>query len=108
MQIAKVLGTVVSTHKTRSLTGVKLILIQFLDAQGEPLPQYEVAGDVVGAGIDEWVLVSRGSAARIDDGQERRPLDAMVVGIIDTITVENRKLYSKKDEDRRLNTFLPN
>ncbi len=101
MQIAKVRGTVVSTHKTRSLTGVKLLLIQFMDAQGEPLPQYEVAGDTVGAGLDEWVLVSRGSAARIEDGQEHRPLDAMVVGIIDTVTVENRKLYSKKDEDRR-------
>ncbi|HAC63472.1 MAG TPA: carbon dioxide concentrating mechanism protein CcmL [Cyanothece sp. UBA12306] len=101
MQIAKVLGTVVSTHKTRSLTGVKLILIQFMDAQGQPLPQYEVAGDIVGAGFDEWVLVSRGSAARIDDGQESRPLDAMVVGIIDTVTVENRKLYSKRDEYHR-------
>ncbi len=100
MQIAKVKGTVVSTYKTRSLTGVKLLLIQFMDAQGQPLPQYEVAGDIVGAGLDEWVLVSRGSAARIEDGQEHRPLDAMVVGIIDTVTVENRKLYSKKDEYR--------
>ncbi|ACK65650.1 Ethanolamine utilization protein EutN/carboxysome structural protein Ccml [Rippkaea orientalis PCC 8801] len=101
MQIAKVRGTVVSTHKTRSLTGVKLLLIEFIDAQGQPVPKYEVAGDLVGAGLDEWVLVSRGSAARIEDGQENRPLDAMVVGIIDTVTVENRKLYSKKDEDRR-------
>ncbi len=101
MQIARVRGTVVSTHKTRSLTGTKLLLIEFMDAQGQPLPKYEVAGDLVGAGLDEWVLVSRGSAARIEEGQENRPLDAMVVGIIDTVTVENRKLYSKKDEDRR-------
>ncbi len=67
MQIAKVRGTVVSTHKTRSLIG-KLLLIQFMDAQGQPLPKYEVAGDLVGAGVNEWVLVTRGSAARIDDG----------------------------------------
>ena len=86
MQIAKVRGTVVSTHKTRSLIG-KLLLLQFMDAQGQPLPKYEVAGDLVGAGINEWVLVTRGSAARIDDGMEHRPLDALVVGIIDTVTV---------------------
>ncbi|MEA5509109.1 EutN/CcmL family microcompartment protein [Crocosphaera sp. UHCC 0190] len=98
MQIAKVRGTVVSTHKTRSLTGTKLLLLQFIDAQGQPLPKYEVAGDLVGAGFDEWVLVSRGSAARIESGMEQRPIDAMVVGIIDTITVENRQIYSKKDD----------
>ncbi|UXE61612.1 MAG: EutN/CcmL family microcompartment protein [Woronichinia naegeliana WA131] len=101
MQIAKVLGTVVSTYKTRSLTGVKLLIVQFIDAQGQPLPNYEVAADIVGAGINEWVLVTKGSAARIDSGNEDRPLDAMVVGIIDTVTVENRSLYNKKDEFRQ-------
>lgn len=100
MQIAKVRGTVVSTHKTRSLTGVKLLLLQCLDDRGQPLPRYEVAGDLVGAGLDEWVLVTRGSAARQEGGYESRPLDAMVVGIIDTVTVDNRPLYSKKDADR--------
>jgi carbon dioxide concentrating mechanism protein CcmL len=101
MQIAKVRGTIVSTQKTRSLTGMKLLLLQFIDADGQLLAKYEVAGDMVGAGIDEWVLVSRGGAARIDSGCENRPLDAMVVGIIDTVTVENRLLYSKKDEYKR-------
>jgi carbon dioxide concentrating mechanism protein CcmL len=100
MQIAKVRGTVVSTHKARSLTGVKLLLLQFVDAQGELAPNYEVAGDTVGAGLNEWVLVTRGSAARKESGNEDRPLDAMVVGIIDTVNVDNRTLYSKKDADR--------
>jgi carbon dioxide concentrating mechanism protein CcmL len=100
MQIAKVRGTVVSTHKEPSLRGVKLLLLQFVDEEGQLLPQYEVAGDQVGAGIDEWVLVSRGSAARIVDGSENRPLDAMVVAIIDTVSVENRLLYSKKEQYR--------
>ncbi len=100
MQIAMVRGTVVSTHKEPSLRGVKLLLLQFVDQEGRLLPQYEVAGDRVGAGLDEWVLVSRGSAARQTDGSEKLPLDAMVVGIIDTVTVENRLLYSKKEQDR--------
>lgn len=100
MQIARVRGTVVSTQKARSLTGVKLLLLQFIDAEGQLLPKYEVAGDTVGAGVDEWVLVSRGGAARIDEGYNNRPLDAMVIGIIDTVTVDNRQLYSKKGENR--------
>ena len=100
MQIAKVRGTVVSTYKAETLRGIKFILVQFIDEQGELLPKYEVAGDLVGAGVNEWVLVTRGSAARKESGMEERPLDAMVVGIIDTVNVENRSLYSKKDADR--------
>lgn len=100
MQIARVCGTVVSTHKEQSLTGVKFLLVQFLDEGGQPLPQYEVAADSVGAGLNEWVLVSRGSAARQTSSSETRPLDALIVGIIDTVSVENQRLYSKRDQDR--------
>ena len=95
MQIAKVLGTVVSTQKDPSLMGLKFLLLQFIDEAGQLLPRYEVAADSVGAGVDEWVLVSRGSAARQSERNESRPLDALVVGIIDTVTVNNRSLYSK-------------
>ncbi|MBW4619629.1 MAG: EutN/CcmL family microcompartment protein [Cyanosarcina radialis HA8281-LM2] len=100
MQIALVRGTVVSTQKDPSLRGSKFLLVQFIDEEGRLLPKYEVAADSVGAGIDEWVLVSRGSAARQIPGNEQRPLDAMVVGIIDTVNVGNRSLYSKKDQLR--------
>lgn len=100
MQIAKVCGTVVSNHKSSTLTGVKLILVQLIDSQGKLLPKYEVAGDIVGAGINEWVLVTTGSAARKEIGQQERPLDAMVVGIIDTVTMGADLLYSKKDSER--------
>jgi carbon dioxide concentrating mechanism protein CcmL len=100
MQIARVCGTVVSTQKESSLRGVKFLLVQFLDDQGQPLPEYEVAADSVGAGVNEWVLVSRGSAARQAPSSESRPLDALVIGIIDTVSVENRLLYSKRDQDR--------
>jgi len=59
-----------------------------------------VAADTVGAGMDEWVLVSLGSAARQVGDSEKRPIDAMVVGIIDTVSVDNHVLYSKKDQYR--------
>lgn len=98
MQIALVRGTVVSTQKEPSLRGAKLLFLQFVDAEGQLLPKYEVAADQVGAGIDEWVLVSRGSAARSIGGE--RPLDALVVGIIDTVSIDNRNIYSKKDQYR--------
>ncbi|BAZ67290.1 MAG: EutN/CcmL family microcompartment protein [Pelatocladus maniniholoensis HA4357-MV3] len=100
MQIAKVRGTVVSTQKDPSLRGVKLLLLQLVDEEGRILPKYEVAADIVGAGVDEWVLVSRGSAARQIIGNEQRPLDAAVVAIIDTVYVEDRMIYSKKDQYR--------
>lgn len=98
MQIAKVRGTVVSTHKEPNLRGVKLLLLQFVDEDGRLLPKYEVAADNVGAGVDEWVLVTHGSAARQVPGSEQRPIDAIVVAIIDTVRVEDRLIYSKKDQ----------
>lgn len=98
MQIAKVRGTVSSTQKDPSLRGVKLLLLQLIDEEGRIQPEYEVAADTVGAGVDEWVLISRGSAARLPNGNEQRPLDAAVVAIIDTVYVENRQIYSKKSQ----------
>lgn len=95
MHIAKVRGTVVSTQKEPSLRGVKFLLLQLLDEEGQPLQEFEVAADNVGAGVDEWVLVSRGSAARQVPGSEQRPVDAAVIAIIDTVSVDNRSLYNK-------------
>lgn len=95
MQLAQVLGTIVSTQKDPGLTGCKLLLLQFIDEAGNLLPDYEVAADFVGAGTEEWVLVSRGSGARKSERSQGRPIDALVVAIVDTVTVNNRSLYSK-------------
>ncbi|NJP09366.1 MAG: EutN/CcmL family microcompartment protein [Leptolyngbyaceae cyanobacterium RU_5_1] len=98
MQIARVLGTVTSTQKEPSLRGIKFLVLQLIDDDGRPMSGYEVAADSVGAGVDEWVLVSHGSAARQVPGSEQRPVDAAVVAIIDTVSIENRLLYSKRDQ----------
>jgi carbon dioxide concentrating mechanism protein CcmL len=100
MQIAKVRGTVVSTQKDPSLRGTKLLLLQLVNEEGQLQSAYEVAADTVGAGVDEWVLFSRNGAARQIQGNEQRPLDAAVVAIIDTVHVEDRVIYSKKDQYR--------
>ncbi|GAB4321085.1 MAG: EutN/CcmL family microcompartment protein [Leptolyngbyaceae cyanobacterium] len=98
MQIARVFGTVTSTQKEPSLRGIKFLVLQLLDDNGEILPGYEVAADNVGAGIGEWVLVSHGSAARQVSGSEQRPVDAAVIAIIDTVSVETGLLYSKREQ----------
>jgi carbon dioxide concentrating mechanism protein CcmL len=100
MQIARVLGTIVSTQKEPSLTGVKFLLVQLLDREGQPTSEYEVAADSIGAGIDEWVLVTRGSAARQIPRGETRPVDAAVIAIIDSINVSDRLIYSKREQYR--------
>ncbi|MCM1983046.1 EutN/CcmL family microcompartment protein [Lyngbya confervoides] len=97
MQIAQVLGTVVCTYKDESLRGTKFLLVQIVDEAGQLLPEYEVAADCVGAGVGEWVLVSRGSAARQTQQQANRPLDALVIGIIDTVSVASKLVYNKRE-----------
>jgi carbon dioxide concentrating mechanism protein CcmL len=98
MQIARVLGTVTSTQKEPSLRGIKFLVLQLMDEAGQAIPGYEVAADNVGAGVSEWVLVSYGSAARQVQGSEQRPVDAAVIAIIDTVSVENGLLYSKREQ----------
>ncbi|MEM8602874.1 MAG: EutN/CcmL family microcompartment protein [Cyanobacteria bacterium P01_H01_bin.121] len=96
MRIAKVRGTVVSTYKEPTLQGVKFLVVEFVDENGQPLGDYEVAADTVGAGIDEWVLVSRGSQARHVRDCSTRPVDAAIIAIIDTVTVQNQSVYNKR------------
>ncbi|MEL6900277.1 MAG: EutN/CcmL family microcompartment protein, partial [Cyanobacteria bacterium J06606_4] len=79
MRLAKVRGTVVSTVKDDSLMGVKFLLVQFISDAGDPEDDYEVAADVVGAGVGEWVLVSRGSAARQQQRYNQKPVDAAII-----------------------------
>ena len=98
MRLAKVKGTVVSTVKDDSLMGVKLLFIQLVSESGDLLDDYEVAADVVGAGVGEWVLVSRGSGARQHQGYGQRPVDAAIVAIVDSVSLESGLLYDKRED----------
>ncbi|MEN9215025.1 MAG: EutN/CcmL family microcompartment protein [Gloeomargarita sp. DG02_3_bins_56] len=100
MQIGRVAGTVVSTQKETTLQGVKFLLVQLVDIQGQLTPGYQVAADRVGAGVDEWVLVTLGSSARKIDRGDPLPVDAAVIGIIDTVTIAGQLLYSKRAQAR--------
>jgi ethanolamine utilization protein EutN len=86
VQICKVVGNVVSTQKNQNLVGSKLLLVQSIDSEGNTTGGVFVAVDTVGAGFGERVLVTKGSSARNATGdEENSPVDAAIVGIIDSI-----------------------
>jgi ethanolamine utilization protein EutN len=88
MQIAKVVGTVVSTQKHRKFEAAKLLLVQPLNIDDTPRGNALLAVDGVGAGVNEKVLVVlEGRAAGEALGKKGAPVDAAIVGIIDTVTI---------------------
>ncbi len=100
MRLGLVCGNVVSTVKAAGLTRYKLLLIKDVDAanpagEGEGDSPY-IAVDLVGAGEGEIVLVSHGSAARIDDGTSAVPTDAAIVGIVDSVHLDARGTFNKR------------
>jgi ethanolamine utilization protein EutN len=87
MQLAKVIGTVVSTRKEDTLVGYKLLVLEVQDPGGvSPSGERLVAIDTLGAGVTETVLFVRGGAARVNLAGPT-PVDAAVVGIVDTVDV---------------------
>jgi microcompartment protein CcmK/EutM len=88
VQIARVVGTVVSTHNHNTFEGATLLLVQPLDIDDSPRGAAVLAVDGVGAGVDEKVLiVLEGRAAGETLGKKGAPVDAAIIGIIDTVTV---------------------
>ena len=87
MIIGRIVGTVVATRKDPRLEGKKLLLVRPMTLEGEDESSYVVAVDTVGAGFRERVLVVSGSSARLAEGLKDRPVDAAIVGIIDTVEV---------------------
>jgi len=88
MRIARVVGTVVATKKNRTLDGAKLLLVEPLTLGGEPGGGLLMAVDRLGAGVGERVLVViEGKSAGQALGRKAAPVDAAVVGIIDTVDV---------------------
>ncbi len=94
MQLAVVVGQVVSTVKCAGLGKDRLLLVEFVDAQGHPSGVRHVAADGIGAGNGEWVLVVGGSSARKAGGGEL-PIDLAVIGIVDQVVIEDRVTYRK-------------
>lgn len=99
MLFGKITGTVVSTRKDEKLEGLKLLLVQQVDAWGKLTGQYVVAADSVGAGPGETVLFATGSSARQTKATENRPIDAVIMAIVDTWEIEGDVVYDKYSSD---------
>lgn len=87
MMLANVVGNVWATRKDETLTGYKLLVVQPVDAEGQPYGHVMVAADRIGAGSGEMVLITQGSSARRAVEGDKVAIDAVVVGIIDTVEV---------------------
>jgi microcompartment protein CcmK/EutM len=87
MILAKIVGTVVATRKDERLVSNKLLIARPMDPQGKSEGNFLVAVDTVDAGVGETVLIVSGSSARMASGMKDCPVDAAVVGIVDTIAV---------------------
>ncbi len=87
MQVGQVIGTVTATVKESRLTSYPLLIVQFENGSGEPLGEPVVAADLLGAGIGQRVLVTRGSAARVPSALQGIPTDAAIVAIVDEVTI---------------------
>jgi ethanolamine utilization protein EutN len=85
MILARVVGTVVATRKDDRLVGSKLLLVRSVDPRGKDEAGYLVAVDTVDAGLGDRVLVVSGSSARMAAGLKDVPVDAAIVGVIDSV-----------------------
>jgi ethanolamine utilization protein EutN len=101
--LARVVGDVVSTHKNDRLDGKKLLLVQRLDLAGEDDGSVEViALDVVDAGIGDKVLVvQEGSSARKIFDDEKIPVQAVIVGILESVSIEGGRGGKRREETGR-------
>jgi microcompartment protein CcmK/EutM len=102
MFLARVTGSVVATQKVASMTGRKLWTVEPLrvDPQGRDrlvtTGRTFVVVDTVGAGQGEMVLIVQGSSARLTPETEKLPVDATIIGIVDSVNVENRTVFSAR------------
>lgn len=106
MFLARVIGSVVATKKDPAMTGHKLLVLRPLvvdEASPDKLRagvNTVIAVDALGAGIDEVVLFCQGSSARQAANMKTLPVDAVIIGIVDTVDVLNRKVYPQPPAGR--------
>jgi microcompartment protein CcmK/EutM len=95
MFIARVTGLVVATMKHESLTGSKLLIVQETDVAGKTVGRPLVAVDAVDAGEGDLVLVTEGSGARQTDITRDRPVDHIIMAIVDTLQANGAVTFRK-------------
>lgn len=92
MKLGRIVGTVVSTRKDAALASLKLLIVENLNPAMEREGGYVVAVDSVGAGVGEVILYATGSSARQTSVTKDRPVDAVIMAIVDSFDVEGRSV----------------
>ena len=99
MKLAKVLGTVVATEKDSKLQGFKFLMLGLWGHDNKPAGGSVVAVDAVGAGVGEMVLFASGSSARQTAATDNKPVDAVVMAIVDSWEIEGNEKYRKGEDE---------
>lgn len=99
MILGKVIGTVWSTRKDENLVGAKFLIVRQLDLDYKPQNNFVVAVDSVGAGVSEVVLVAQGSSARQTTFTKNKPVDAVIMAIVDKLDISIKEKLEELIED---------
>ena len=103
MFLAKVEGSVVATKKDEGMNGRKLLLLRPMLVDDKDPSKFKqgsntiVAVDSVGAGEGEMVMFCQGSSARLAPGLKECPVDAVIIGIVDSVDVLGKQIYNAKN-----------
>jgi len=103
MFVAKVTGSVVSTQKVKTMVGQKLMVVEPYRLDEKDRKQLVTTGrtfvavDTIGAGEGDFVLITQGSSARLTPETKSLPIDTVIIGIVDTVHVDNGCVFSRNE-----------
>src|SRR6186713_2462616 len=102
MFVAKVTGSLVSTQKVAAMVGQKLLVVEPYRIDPKDRKSLSTTGrtfvavDTLGAGVGDYVLLTQGSSARMTPETKNMPIDAVIIGIVDQVHVDNGMVYSRE------------
>jgi ethanolamine utilization protein EutN len=102
MFVAKVSGSIVSTQKVDSMTGQKLLIVEPYRIEPKDRQTLVTTGrtfiavDALGAGVGDLVLITQGSSARFTPETGKLPIDCVIIGIVDTVSLEKNNVYKRQ------------
>jgi microcompartment protein CcmK/EutM len=98
MVIGEVIGSVVATRKTANMDGLPLRIVRVLKTDNTPTATYVVAVDLLNAAVGERVLLASGSPARQTKQTDARPVDAIIMAVVDTWQIHNHTPFDRNVE----------
>lgn len=103
MFVAKVTGSMIATQKVASMKGFKLLVVEPYRVEPNKRETLVTTGrtfiavDTLGAGVGDYVLLTQGSSARLTPETRNMPIDAVVVGIVDSVHIDQGQVYSRNE-----------